>query len=260
MTFLGSGGAFTDFRVNYHNNALVDTEEGPVLIDCGYTAVQSMRELGIPRTDVRAVLFTHLHADHASPEQLVWERYYGGENGPPRCLTTEMIAPADILEPLRGALCAYLNEYTDPRGEIRLGGVDAVCRFREVRETEIGGVRFRFFRVRHVTGPDPTALDKPAYGLVIDDARTRVLWSGDTTFEPDWVRRAADDPDVATIFHECTFVPYFKGTVHTHFAQLRTLPEDVRRRITLMHYTRVPGEVDISDFAAAAKRHQVFEL
>ena len=70
ITFLGSGGAFTDFRVNYHNNALVYTDEGPVLLDCGLTAVQSMREIGVDRTSLRAVLFTHLPSDHASPESL----------------------------------------------------------------------------------------------------------------------------------------------------------------------------------------------
>ena len=69
ITFLGSGGAFTDYRVNYHNNALVETDAGLVLLDCGFTACQSMRELGIHPSKIHTVLFTHLHGDHASPEQ-----------------------------------------------------------------------------------------------------------------------------------------------------------------------------------------------
>src|SRR5687768_15770661 len=97
ITFLGSGGAFTDYRVNYHNNAVVETDAGPVLLDCGTTAVQSLRELGIDRARIAAVLLTHLHADHASPEQLLWERYYGSGGGPPPYLSTPIVAPPDVL-------------------------------------------------------------------------------------------------------------------------------------------------------------------
>ena len=33
ITFLGTGGAFCDYRVNYQNNAMVETSQGQVLID-----------------------------------------------------------------------------------------------------------------------------------------------------------------------------------------------------------------------------------
>lgn len=254
ITFLGTGGAFTDFRVNYHNNALIDTEEGPVLLDCGLTAVQSMRELGVERTDIRAVLFTHLHADHASPETLIFERYYAGPHGP-AFLNTTLVAPPDVIEPMGRTLRPYLHEFADQTGAFRNNGFDHLCVPVATHEIELGGVRFRFFRVPHVSGP---GVDKPAYGVEIDDGQTRVYWSGDTTYSPRWIDAALSQDRTAGLFHECLFLPPMPGTVHTHWEELCTLPDEARARITLMHYTRVPEGLDLMGIGGAAKRHQSF--
>ena len=255
ITFLGSGGAFTDFRQNYHNNALIETGEGPVLLDCGFTACQSMRELKIHPGSLSAVLFTHLHADHASPEQLIWERYYSGAQGFPEFKSTRLVAPGELLGPMKTALESYIGIYSDPTGTVCNNGVDALVEFERTREVNIGGVRFEFFRVPHVYGNN---IDKAAFGVRITEGDKVVMWSGDTTFSPDWIRRAADDPRVTHIFHECTFFPYFRGTVHTHWDELLTLPDDVRSKITLMHHTAVPEGVDITPVSDAARRHQIF--
>ena len=257
ITFLGSGGALTDFRVNYHNNALVYTDEGPVLLDCGLTAVQSMREIGVDRTSLRAVLFTHLHSDHASPESLIFERFYSGPDGLPAYQTTELVAPPDVIAPLGQCLRPYLNEFADQSGDFRPGGYEALCRPIETMDTEIGGVRFRFFRVPHVSGG---GVDKPAYGLEIDDGKTRVYWSGDTTLSHRWLDAALAQDRVARVFHECMFMPRFRGTVHTHWEELDTLPDELKARVTLMHYTVVPAWAELGALAGAARRHETFDL
>lgn len=257
VTFLGSGGAFTDFRVNYHNNAIVHTAEGPVLLDCGLTAVQSMKEIGIERSDLRAVLFTHLHGDHASPESLIFERFYSGPGGAPGFQRTKLVAPADVVQPLCASLHPYLNEFADESGDFREGGVDALVEAVATTEIEIGGVRFRFFRVPHVTS---SMVDKPAYGVDIDDGTRRVLWSGDTTLSPRWLEDSMNDPRLTRIFHECMFMPRFRGTVHTHWEEIAALPDDLKRKITLMHYTSVPDWAELDGLAGAAKRHESFDL
>lgn len=256
ITFLGSGGAFSDYRVNYQNNAVLETKDGLVLLDCGHTAVQSLKELGVDLRDVRAVALTHLHADHASPEQLAWERFYGGPDGP-GFLRTTLCAPGDLLRPLGRSLESFMDLYSDPDGVVRTGGVDAVLDLQPVREVELGGVRIRWFAVPHVEG---AGLSKPAYGLELDDGERRVLWSGDTTFSPRWVQEAAEDDRVSRIFHECTFSAPFRGTVHTHFSELQTLPEAVQRKVTLMHHTAVPEGTDLGALRGAALRHETFEL
>ena len=83
IQFLGSGGAFSDFAINYNNNAIIEGENGWILLDCGFTAAQSLKELGIHPCDIDAILVTHLHCDHASPQIIVWQRYYTSRLGPP---------------------------------------------------------------------------------------------------------------------------------------------------------------------------------
>ncbi len=256
ITFLGSGGAFCDFRVNYQNNAVIDTEEGPVLLDCGVTALQSLKELGIGPHDVRAVLVTHLHADHASPAVLVGERYYLAPDGDGASfLPTPIFAPSDVIDPLLSSLVPYLDEYQDRSGVIRPGGTRVMVEAHTANELEIGGTRFRFFRVPHVVG---AGVDKPSYGVEISDAKTKVAWSGDTTFSRKWIERTAESVD--TLFHECTFAPPSPAPVHTHWPELAALPPEIGRRIVLMHHTAVPAGIDVSPVRAAAARHDVFQF
>ncbi len=257
ITFLGSGGAFTDHRINYQNNAVVETSEGLVLVDCGTTAVQSLKELGLHPGDVAAVVFTHLHGDHASPEQLIWERYYTGRAGPPAFARTPLCGPADLLDPLVQALDPFIGLYSDREGDVRTDGTAALLDLRRGSTLQIGGLRIRWFQVPHVEG---VGVRKAAYGLDLDDGDSRVLWSGDTTFSPQWIRDAVEDPRVKRVFHECTFSAPFRGTVHSHFDELRTLPETVQQRLTLMHHTAVPDGTDLGALHGAALRHEVFDL
>jgi ribonuclease BN (tRNA processing enzyme) len=94
----------------------------------------------------------------------------------------------------------------------------------------------------------------------VDDGRSKIVWSGDTTFSPEWILQAAQDPRVARIFHECQFGAPFRGSVHTHWEEIQTLPAEIKGRITLMHHTQVPDGADLSEFEGAAERHQDFDL
>jgi ribonuclease BN (tRNA processing enzyme) len=259
VTFLGSGGAFCDYRTNYHNNALVEVGDTRVLLDCGGTACQSLRELDLHPTELDAVAFTHLHADHASPEQLIWERMFTGRNGPAAWLPTPLLAPESVLHPLMHSLEPFVGVWRDEAGRTREDGVDHCIRADATHRIQLGGLNLRWFRVPHVQGG---GVSKDAFGLELVTDRRRVVWSGDKVFTRDWLIGLAEDPDVHTIFHECTFSAPFQGTVHTHYAELCTLPRVLRQKIILMHHTRVPDGEDplAAGFGGAAERHQVFEL
>jgi len=256
LTFLGSGDAFCDWRVNYHNNAVVETAAGLVLLDCGMTALQSMRELGLGAHDLAAVLVTHVHADHASLAPLLLERFFVGPQGP-TWRSTRICAPADVLVDVKGVLAPYFDGMNGPEGGHQGGGLAGVLEAEEAHEIEVGGVHFRYFQVPHVRDG---VWDKPAYGVELRVGPRRTVWSADTVFRRDWIEETAADPDLVSFFHDCTFSPRFPDTVHTHFEELERLPAAVKARITLMHHVAVPEGVDISAFAGAAERHQRFEL
>jgi ribonuclease BN (tRNA processing enzyme) len=255
IQFLGSGGAFPDYRINYNNNSIVETSQGWVLIDCGQTASQSLSELGIHPAELHAILITHIHCDHASPQALIWQRYYSSIEGPPGFLPTPIYSPKDVIEPLIESIQPYVGIYNDQNTKIRTDGAQSLIEAHATMCCTFGDTEFSFFPVHHVHQGD---VDKPAYGIRITQKNKRVYWSGDTIFSPEWIHSAAEDPMTQTIFHECTFSPIIPGTAHTHWEELKTLPDHVLEKIVLMHHTEVPSGVSIYPLQGAAQRHQVF--
>lgn len=274
LTFLGTGWAFTDFRINYQNNVIVDTDDGPVLIDCGATAVQSLRELGLQMWDIAAVVITHLHGDHvAGLDGLLWERFYLTEvkGSMPNWLKTPIWAPRDVHPLLRTFLTPLVDEHVNATGKAVTGGYDAMVdtclprlaagrrpasgwHFRTPQFT-VGGVHFHFHPTPHVDGP---GVRKPAYGVEVwDDDGRWFYYTSDTIFRAD-----IGDRFPCRIFHDCTFGARYDGTVHTHYEELLTLPDDVRARITLMHHDTVPDGIDVvaDGFEDAASRHSSYEF
>lgn len=257
LTFLGTGGAFTDFRENYHNNALIGTGEGLVMIDCGYTAVQSLKELGFKPWEVMGTIITHTHGDHAGGlEQLIWERVYTGVQGP-GWLRTGIYSNPNICRDVIRMISSPIEEFTDQDGVCRPDGFHRLVEIHGVlRPFDIGGVRFALHRTPHVVGPN---VDKPAFGVLIQQGSDKVYFTSDTTFRPNIGELFHD---AAVIFHDCTFSPAYPGTVHTHYEELKLLPPEVRGRIVLMHHTKVPEGISPRDdgFLWAANRHDTFTL
>lgn len=257
LEFLGTGGAFSDFRVNYHNNAIVETRDGYVMIDCGSTAVQSLKELGLKPWQMVGVIITHTHSDHVGGlEQLIWERVYTGATGP-GWLRTIVYANPRVAKDIVRSVSPGIEEFTDRDGVCQSGGFHRLVEMHSVLTPfEIGGVKFTLHRTPHVMGP---GVDKPSFGVEIEKDGRNVYYTSDTTFRPD-----IGDlfPGAEIIFHDCTFSPKYPGTVHTHYSDLVTLPPSVKKRTVLMHHTIVPDDVDPADggFLGVAKRHEMFEV
>lgn len=269
IQFLGSGNAFTDFRENYYNNVVVETEEGPFLIDCGDTTRQALKELERPVHTVAGIGVTHMHDDHVNGiAQFLLERYYTPVAGQvlPSRQQTPIYAPnlvwADLQTYLNRTLDKFVSVPADPelfpQMEMRPGGLDHLVTtswgYGKVGGFRVGGVNFLFQPVIHGT--------LATFGVHIsdtDDPTREVFFTSDTQFDPDIGSRF---PTAQIIFHDCTFLPKFPGTIHTHYEELVTLPGDVKARIVLMHHQKVPEGIDViaDGFRGAAKRFEVFEL
>ena len=255
VQFLGTGGAFSDFRENYNNNAIIETDKGWVLLDCGVTAVQSLKELGIHPSEIRGMLITHLHGDHASCEQFIWERYYTSPQNIPLWKPTNIYAPQDILLPLKASLSPFIGSFTNRQLQIVDSGTDDLLDLHVGMQGQIDDLNFEFFAVDHVSSEHT---HKPSYGLKLTRGGKTVLWSGDKIFDGDWLDQMANDHHIECIFHECTFAPQYPGTVHTHWRQLQTLPTETLQKIVIMHHNKVPENEDVSMLKGHASRHQTF--
>ena len=253
LIMLGTGGAFTRFEHNYHNNALVETEEGWVLIDCGATAVQSMHEIGIKPWDVAAVLVTHVHGDHVNGiEQLAYERFYTGERGP-NWAKTLLLTPPSVAPGLVQTLTPGVAELVTPKGATNHGFETLFDVGTHAPEGWFfGGVRFMFHETPHIEG---AGVSKPSFGVEIRRGDAQLCYTSDTTFLPDIGSRAHAR---GLVLHDCTFSPRYAGTVHTHYSELLTLPPEVRERVLLMHHGRVPEGISVEEngFRGALRRHE----
>jgi len=263
ITLLGTGGALCDWRTNYNTNAVLHTLEGPFLIDCGVTAPQSLRELFIPPWELVGVFLTHMHSDHVGGlEQLIWERFYTGPTGP-GWKDTPIYGSNAMRGPIRRALFDAIDTMSRRDGITQAGGYELLVKFNLIDPqgsgVTIGGSHLRAIPTHHITGVD---VDKPTCGLLIREAGVStggIYWSSDCMFDSEV---GSKFPDVDVILHDCTFMPKFPGTVHTHYQDLKVLPPLVKKKIILTHHTAVPKGVDIraDGFMWASSRHETISV
>ncbi len=217
---VGVGDAFT---TRYHNACLLVEGGGTrLLIDAPPALARALRDLGgasgpaVSLDDIDHVLITHLHGDHCGGlEQLLfWRRFVTGR----RCVVH---AIPEVLAGLWDTrLRGGMEVLMDPDGTkhpMTLGD------YAEVRALGEGATAVGALSVRW----RPTIHHIPTSALRITHGGATVAYSADTAFDPSLVAWLAEGD---LVFHETNV------GVHTPLAKLVELPEDVRRRMRLIHY------------------------
>lgn len=187
VSFLGSGDAF-NAQGRHHAAYLVRGDESALLLDCGATALASLKRDGIAPGDIDTVLISHLHGDHFAGLPFLFLEYtwLGRRRRPLR-----IVGPPGTEERV---LALVQTLYPSPDGN----PLPVPLEFTEVlpdRPLRIGEAEVSPFRVPHQEHEISLGFRLTIDGRVI-------VYSGDTGWTEQLVSQARD----ADLFIcECSF-------------------------------------------------------
>jgi len=250
LTFLGTGTAFSPARENYHSNMVLESASGKrMLIDCGSDARHSLEDAQIDSHEIDAVYISHLHSDHCGGlEWLALTRKFMDKPVKPKLMMHPTMVDELWEHVLKGGLTTLKEEHCVLDTFFEIYQFDDPWRF------HWQGIQFELIRTCHVYHMH---LLRPSYGLFIDDQKTKIFITTDTQYNPDLFKSYYQAADY--IFQDCETTPKRSG-VHAHFEELSTLPEEIKNKMWLYHYSLPYLPKDINGFLGFVKRGQMFDF
>ena len=260
ITFLGSGSAFVLGEENYHSNVIVEDSGNKMLIDAGTTIPDALNAQGLTPMDIDKIFITHNHADHSGGlEYIGFKTYFNefpfGQNRP-ELYVVDGVAQDLWHQNLAGGM-KYLVS----------GPADISTYF----DAQLMDMNDHFYLSENVMccpmmthHVESEEYMMPSYGLLlgldVEGVETSVFFSGDMKFMEEMMLKHYDGFDV--IFQDCELAEYPNG-VHAQYHQLVTLPEHIKKKMWLYHYTTNNGTIELPDakadgFAGFVKRGDTF--
>ncbi len=172
LTLLGTGNPRPTIT-RFGPSILVEAGQEKLIFDCGRGATQRLYQLGLPFSDISALILTHLHSDHTVGIPDLWlTGWIMGRRVPLRVWGPS--GTAEMMRHLKEAYAFDIGVRRDHDEQLPAPGAEMVVN--EVDEGLIyqsDGVKVTAFTVDH--GPA-----KPALGYRVDYQNHSVVLSGDT--------------------------------------------------------------------------------
>ena len=242
VLFVGTGSAFS--KRYFQTNVLVVKGEDHLLIDCGTLCPYALEtKYGLELSKIDNILLTHPHADHIGgvEELALVDRYIKKQKA--NLVITDEFKELLWNESLKGGL--KVNE----EGPLNIDDYFNQIKPEllqtepfEMYETNVGSINLKLFRTNHVTCAE-TGDFQISYGILIDD---KVLYPCDTQFNREQLEYLIGKYPVRVIFHDCDISGYSEG-VHASYAQLKTLPDNIRAMTYLCHYNGKAESINPED-------------
>ena len=172
LTLLGTGCPSVDHK-RFGPSNLVSTKTAKILVDCGSGITQRLHELKVSSADIDALLFTHLHSDHAVDlYQLIissWHLY--------RIKPWKIYGPKGTKKFVKKIMDAWADERKlrisyESRASAKAFDIQ-VTEFKSIGSLKIKDLNIKYFEVDH----KPV---KYAYGFCFTNKNKKLTISGDT--------------------------------------------------------------------------------
>ena len=172
LTLLGTGCPSVDHK-RYGPSNLVTSKKAKILIDCGSGVTQRLNKLKISSANIDALLFTHLHSDHAVDfYQLIissWHSY--------RIKPWKIYGPKGTKKFVKKIMDSWSDERKlrisyEARSSVKAFDID-ITEFKSFGNLKIKDTNIKYFEVDH----KPV---KFAYGFNFTNNNKKLTISGDT--------------------------------------------------------------------------------
>ena len=172
LTLLGTGCPSVDHK-RFGPSNLVLTKKTKLLVDCGSGITQRLHQLKVSSAEIDALLFTHLHSDHAVDlYQLIissWHSY--------RIKPWKIYGPKGTKKFVKKIMDAWADErkiriFYEARASAKAFDIE-VNEFKSIGNLKIKDIKIKYFEVDH----KPV---KFAYGFCFTNKNKKLTISGDT--------------------------------------------------------------------------------
>ncbi len=217
VVFLGTGDAFAAGG-RYQSACLIRGPESSLLLDCGPTALASLKRYAMPIESIDSIVISHLHGDHFAGLPFLLLEYLYIQ---PRSRSLGIVGPPGVESTVT---LLYNTFYPDTASQPHPYAFE----FTEAKPDEpfsIGRYRIHPFRVIHQE--QPLSL---GYEIFVDDRK--IVYTGDTGWTEALV---AHSQNADLLICECS---YYETRLATHLDYARIMENLARfgsKRIVLTH-------------------------
>ncbi len=260
IEFLGSGSAFVLAKENYQSNILLSKEVNGktkrFLFDAGTTIAEALDNAGYQPKDIDCIFISHLHADHAGGvEYLGFKTFFGTfpfGDAKPKLISHREILESGWENTWRGGMKSIEGKMTT------LETFFDTVYLNDNGSYDFYGTEIKIIQTIHIVDDRKIV---PSYGIMFknDDGKT-VFITGDSQMNPNQMSQFYNEADI--IFHDCEIADY-QNSVHAQYNKLKTLPDTIKAKMYLYHYSTQNGTVELPDaevdgFLGFVKRGDVF--
>lgn len=233
LKFLGSGSAWVENSENYHSNILLTINEKNLLIDCGTTIFEALKEQNIDILDIYSIFITHNHPDHVGGlSDLAFRYFYKQE--PFGSIKKELIGYKKTLDDLWENILKGQIKQLDNQ---TLNSFFTTNKLFNNDHFYFSDIRIQTIETEHEYFND----FNKSHSLFIND---EIFISGDSILNKNNLKYLEKSK---IIFHDCSINHYEKG-IHASYQELCSLPLEIKNKMWLYHYTTNNGKIPLPDF------------